>query len=80
LISFDVIALFTEVPIKETLQLMEENFKAGILHLFTQTLTSKYFILNGKCYQQKEAVAMGSPLAPTVANYSYFMKILEIKH
>lgn len=38
----------------------------GIL-LFHHVLTSTYFMLNGKYYEQCEGLAMGSPLSPVVA-------------
>jgi hypothetical protein len=45
LISFDVVSLFTEVPLKETIQLLEQQFEGGILDLFRQTLTSTYYLM-----------------------------------
>jgi hypothetical protein len=67
--SFDVVSLFTKVPLKETLQLLEQQFEGEILDLFKQTLTSTYFLFNGKYYDQKDGVAIESPLASIVSNY-----------
>jgi hypothetical protein len=36
LISYDVISVFTTVPLKETLQFLEEQFEVRVLQIFTQ--------------------------------------------
>jgi hypothetical protein len=51
------------------------KIQGGISDLFRQTLTSTYFLFNGKYYDQKDGIAMGSPLAPTVAYY--FLENIE---
>jgi hypothetical protein len=49
--------------------LLQQQFRGGILDLFRQTLMSTYFLFNGKFCDQKDGVAIGSLLAPIVANY-----------
>jgi hypothetical protein len=51
------------------------KIQGGISDLFKQTVTSTYFLFNGKYYDQKDGIAMGSPPAPTVAHY--FMENIE---
>jgi hypothetical protein len=74
LVSFDVVSLFTMVPIEEALRLLSRHFDA-ILRLFRHVLTSSFFIFNGQFYEQTDGVAMGSPLYPVIANY--FMEYFE---
>ena len=45
--------------------------------LFLSATSQTYFIFNGKFYNQIDAVAMGSPLAPVLANI--FMDFYESK-
>ena len=80
--SFDVDALFTNIPLDETINICcEELFKnknhndkvSGLTKKqFKQLLelaTKESFILfNGRYYKQTDGVAMGSPLGPTLAN------------
>ena len=75
----DFDSLFTNIPLEETI-----DFRANALFenteraegfskiefkelLFLDTKES-YFIFNGNLYKQVDGVAMGSPLAPTLAN------------
>ncbi|XP_071447161.1 uncharacterized protein [Hetaerina americana] len=69
LASFDVISLFTKVPIKDTLLLLQARFDEKTVDLFRHVLTSTYFLYNGKFYEQVEGVPMGSPLSPAIANF-----------
>ena len=77
--SFDVDALFTNIPLDETIDICcEELFKdttevSGMTKCQFRSLlelaTKESFILfNGSYYQQIDGVAMGSPLGPTLAN------------
>jgi hypothetical protein len=63
LVSFDVVSVFTMVPIVEALL------------LFRHVLTSSFFRFNCQFYEQTDGVAMGSPLSPVIANY--FMEYFE---
>jgi hypothetical protein len=74
-VSFDVVSLFTKVPVTDTLQLLGQHFEEDLLALFRHVLTSTYFCFEGQFYKQTDGVAMGSPLSPVVA--SFFMEDFE---
>jgi hypothetical protein len=46
-VSFDVVSLFTNVPIGDSLKLLQQHFEEDILALFKHTLTSTYFCFDG---------------------------------
>jgi retron-type reverse transcriptase len=69
MVSFDVISLFTNVPIGDSLDLLSKHFETDILALFKHALTSTYFVFDGQYYEQTDGVAMGSPLSPVMANF-----------
>ena len=75
LVSFDVVSLFTKVPINDTLQHIEQLFSPDITSLYRQCLSTSYFQWNKEFYEQTDGVAMGSPLSPVVANF--FMEKFE---
>ncbi|XP_023703193.1 uncharacterized protein LOC111862215 [Cryptotermes secundus] len=77
MVSFDVVSLFTKVPIKDTIDLLGENFAEYVLRLFRHVLTTSYFNFAGQFYEQTDGVAMGSPLFPLIANF--YMKNFEGK-
>jgi hypothetical protein len=52
LISFDVISVFTQVPLKETLEFLEEQLKITILQIFIQTSMSTSFVFIRKFFDQ----------------------------
>ena len=79
--------LFTNIPYKETINISTNflyNNEYGIdgmnksefknLSLVTQ---ESYFIFSDALYKQKDGVAMGSPLGPTMANV--FLSFYEVK-
>ena len=77
--SFDVKSLFTNIPLKETVNICieklfhEESMVFGFskeqLHkLLSLAVTDCYFLFDDKVYKQKDGVAMGNPLGPTLAN------------
>ena len=78
LASFDVCSLFTNIPIKETIDIILEanandQLRSKIdndsLKKVLNTCTEDcVFLFNGEKYKQKDGVAMGSPLGPTLAN------------
>ncbi len=81
LVSYDVSALFTSVPVDESIQVIKELLEsdntlcqrttlstAQVIELLTFCLKTTYFVFNGEFYQQKEGAAMGSPVSPIVAN------------
>jgi hypothetical protein len=68
MVSFDIVLLFTSMPISETTDLLGRHFEEDVLVLFRHVLTTSYFTFNGQFYRQTDVVAMGSPLSPVVAN------------
>ena len=86
MISFDVTSLFTNVPLKETIDIIlnkiydekkierniPRNIMQDLLYLCTKHVDFTY---GGKIYIQIDGVAMGSLLDPVLANK--FMISLE---
>ena len=80
IMSYDVKALFTSVPIQPALdiirKLLEEDGElqqrtsmsvSHITYLLEFCLRSTYFTFQGRYYEQQEGVTMGSPISPIVA-------------
>ena len=81
MVSYDVTALFTSVPIPPVLKIIEEKLTKDkdlqqrtsmsikhIVKLLEFCLRSTYFVFQGQHYEQVEGAAMVSPLSPIVAN------------
>ena len=77
MVSFDVKSLFTNVPLTETINICAEalyqdhNIKlqrSSFIKLMHMATSSIEFSFNGEMFRQKDGVAMGSPLGPTLAN------------
>ena len=78
LVSYDITSLFTNIPLQETidiainlifnhnpnLNITKKELKKFFLFATSQTR----FLFNGKFYNQIDGLAMGSPLAPVLAN------------
>ena len=77
LISYDVTALFTNVPLKETINILadrafEEDWfikthdlnitKSNLIELLTVATENQLFQFDNKLFTQNDGVAMGSPL------------------
>ena len=90
IMSYDVKALFTSVPIQPARdiikKLLEEDGELQqrttmsvnhIISLLEFCLRSTHFTSQGKLYEQQEGAAMGSPISPIVANL--FMEDFEKK-
>ena len=90
MVSFDVKALFTSVPIQPAItiikKLLEEDQSLqqrttmsvnNITCLLEFCLKSTYFNYHGQHFEQLEGAAMGSPISPIVANL--FMENFEEK-
>ena len=86
LVSFDVVSLFTKVPLDFTINLILKKIydERAIVTKITRQQMKKlllictkemHFSFNGRMYQQIDGVAMGSPLGPVIANI--FMSELE---
>ena len=78
LVSLDVTALYTNVPLEPVLNFIDQKIDAGVINipipkstflsLIRLCVNNNYFEFNGKFYRQKFGVAMGSPLSPVLAN------------
>ncbi|XP_072017463.1 uncharacterized protein [Amphiura filiformis] len=88
LLSYDVTALFTSVPVDESLRIIHDRLTNDtslpdrtqlspqqISDLLGVCLKTTYFIHNGSFYSQCEGAAMGSPVSPIIANL--FMEHFE---
>ena len=86
--SLDVDSLLTNIPLEKTINICcdtlfeETDIYEGYSKYEFKTLLSlaskeSYFFFNEVLYKQKDGVAMGSPLSPTLANafLSYYEKI-----
>ncbi|KAL9972990.1 hypothetical protein ACROYT_G019392 [Oculina patagonica] len=92
LVSYDITALFTNIPVDETIQILADKAftndwfnkthglqlkKEQLIELLEVAVNDQLFQLDGKLYEQIDGVAMGSPLGPLLANT--FMCSLEEK-
>ena len=77
-VSYDVVSLFTNIPLKDTIELAVDYViknnpnlkltKGDLNKLFHIATAQTHFLFNGAYYDQIDGVAMGSPLAPVLAN------------
>ena len=87
LVSYDINSLFTNIPLQEIIHIAinlifnhNSNLnitKKELKKLFLFAISQTHFLFNGKFYNQIDGVAMGSPLAPVLANI--FMGFYESK-
>lgn len=77
LVSFDVVSLYTCIPIKEAMAVIYRLTDPDTAHLVEICLTSTFFCFEGEFFEQTCGVAMGSPLSPIVANL--FMEDFETR-
>ena len=88
MVSFDVVSLFTNVPLTDTINLIADcvyaetddfilPFTKDIFIKLMNLATKGLFLYKEVLYQQIDGVTMGSPLGPTLANF--FMSNLENK-
>ena len=78
MVSDDVTSLFTNIPLKETINLtIDLLFEAkldlkirrtDLQKLFQFATSQTNFLFSGNMYDQVDGVAMGSSLAPILAN------------
>jgi hypothetical protein len=81
LISFNIISLFTNVPVEKALQVIRSKFHSDdtlpersvlqvdvIMELLEVCLRTTYFQVDDKFFQQKDGMAMKSSLSPIVTN------------
>ncbi|KAJ8919473.1 hypothetical protein NQ315_016573, partial [Exocentrus adspersus] len=81
LVSFDVVSLFTNVPVDKTLSIVRNKLEndntvkdrtklnvSALMELLTLCIKTTYFQLENDFYQQDFGVAMGSSLSPIMSN------------
>ena len=83
LVSYDVSALFTNVPLEETIQILANKAftrnwfneahnlnitQDDLVELLRVATKHQLFQFNGSLYEQIDGVVMGSPLGPLMAN------------
>ncbi|XP_075163049.1 uncharacterized protein LOC142235673 [Haematobia irritans] len=79
LVSFDVISLFTNIPVHTAIRLIMQNWER--IKNFTQIpkntfhnilefclMDNNYFVYENKIYNQVFGMPMGNPLSPTIAD------------
>ena len=79
LVSFDVDSLFTNVPLKEVIDIVADYvyrvkeeappFSKTVFKNMLKHATGGFFLHKGQLYTQVDGVTMGSPLGPTLANF-----------
>ncbi|KAL9961314.1 hypothetical protein ACROYT_G030228 [Oculina patagonica] len=83
LVSYDVTALFTNIPVDEAIRKPFNNTydlhleRGDLVELLEVSVKNQLFQFDGEFYEQIDGVAMGSPLGPLLANT--FMCSLEDK-
>ena len=78
MVSYDVISLFTNIPLEETIDIAvklilekEPNLKISeneLKKLFVFATSESHFLFKNRIYDQIDGVAMGSPLGPVLPN------------
>ncbi|KAL9966942.1 hypothetical protein ACROYT_G025089 [Oculina patagonica] len=89
-VSFDVVSLFTSIPIDMTIDIVQRKLegsddwrshtqltKAQVLDLLSFLLHSSYFVFEGTQYHQVSGCAMGSPV--NAVNAELVMQEVEEK-
>ena len=61
--SFDIESLFTNIPLKETIDLCVD-----ILFTNTTNMSESLVLFDEKFYKQIDRIAMGSPFGPTLTS------------
>jgi len=90
LVSYDVSALFTSVPVDKALEVIRERLvndttlsqrtslcPEDIIRLLDVCVKCTYFVYDGVYYQQIHGAAMGSPVSPILCNL--YMEDFETK-
>ena len=78
MVSFDVAILFTNIPLKDSIDLAVSYIaegstkltfsKAELVKMFSIATSQTHFMFNCKVFDQIDGFAMGSSLAPALAN------------
>ena len=90
LVSYDVSALFTSIPVPDAIVAIERKLNSDpllhkrnplsrkrIIELLSFCLNATYFSYKSNIYKQKHGAAMGSPVSPIIANL--YMEVFEAK-
>ena len=85
MVSFDVVSLFTKVPVDDLLEFLVDELEAfdlplppsKIIELIKLCIKDCKFGFNGNFYSQKFGMAMGNPLSPVLSNL--YMEFFETK-
>lgn len=86
IVSFDVVSLYTNIPLAETIELVVDRLYSvkskmvppvsrDVFKKLMQIATGGMFLYKDVLYKQVDGVAMGSPLGPSLANF--FLGYLE---
>ncbi|XP_011864941.1 PREDICTED: uncharacterized protein LOC105560403, partial [Vollenhovia emeryi] len=77
LVNFDVVSLFTNVPVQDTLDIIRtsKEIPSTLFPLIEHCLNSTYFQFEGEFYEQTTGAATESPISPIIANI--FMEHFE---
>ena len=80
--SYDVVALFTSIPIPTALEVMKKKLEQDtelqkrttlpvdiILELLVFCLNNTYFVFQDTYYEQTKGAAMGHPLVPSLPTF-----------
>lgn len=90
MVSFDIASLYTNISLDETIQIILNYLydiqapptgaikRKDMEKLLKFATKNSHFLFNGKVYDQKDGVSMGSPLAPLLAEI--FLQDFEKKH
>ena len=77
LIIFNVVSVFTKIPLNDAIQVINEVTYPQTTRLVEVCLRSTFFSFQGEFFEKISGVAMGSSLSPIVANL--FMEKFEKK-
>ena len=80
IVSFDVVSLFTNIPLAETIDIVVDTLYSDrsksvppvdriIFKRLLEIATGGMFVYKDALYKQVDGVAMGSPLGPSLANF-----------
>jgi hypothetical protein len=69
MISFDIVSLFTKVPLRKTMDLLGRHFEEDVLGIFCHVLITSYFTFNRQFSGHIDGVAMGSPLSRVLTHF-----------
>jgi hypothetical protein len=69
MVSFDIVSLFIQVPIQESLNLLSQHFSGDILALFRHVLNSTYYSVGGQFWEQTDGLALSFLFYFVITNF-----------